>query len=156
MDLDTFNAELGRLRAQCGRPDSNLASFQCEDCLGCASCMFCQRCESCFHCTHCLDCASCSSCTHCRNCQRCHECAYCLESVRCHGSAYLTLCQDCVDSTYCYGCVGLVKKEFHILNLRYPRKDYFEITTSLEAARAAAANPHARTVLPSGRARPVP
>jgi hypothetical protein len=28
--------------------------------------------------------------------------------------------------------VGLVKKEFHILNVKYPRKEFFEITAELQ------------------------
>jgi hypothetical protein len=36
--------------------------------------------------------------------------------------------------------VGLIKKEFHILNVPYPRKDYFEITERRSAALAAVAS----------------
>jgi hypothetical protein len=39
----------------------------------------------------------------------------------------------CADCTYCFGCVGLVKKEFHILNVPYPRTQYFEIVKRLTA-----------------------
>jgi hypothetical protein len=46
-----------------------------------------------------------------------------------------------VDCTYCFGCIGLVKKEFHILNVRYGRKDFFEITVRLTAALAARTPP---------------
>lgn len=154
MELDIFLAELGRLGAQCGRQDANLASFQCEGCLRCASCMFCEGCEDCFHCTHCVGCVDSSSCTHCRDCRRCHDCAYCRDSTRCQGGAYLTLCQDCVGCTYCYGCVGLVKKEFHILNVRYPRKDYFEITAALDAARAVAGKTLPSDRRPASREKP--
>ena len=30
------------------------------------------------------------------------------------------------------GCVGLVKKDFHILNVGYSRKEYFEILEKLK------------------------
>jgi len=53
-----------------------------------------------------------------------------------------------VDCTYCFGCVGLVKKEFQILNVRYSRKDYFEITAELTAALAAPSSPETPTAPP--------
>lgn len=134
MDINTFTTELRRLQDELGRKDANLASFQCEGCLRCGSCMFCVACQDCYKCTHCQGCVDCSLCAHCRGCRRCHDCAYCRDSVRCQGSTYVVRSVDCVDCTYCYGCVGLIKREFHILNVRYPRKDYFEITAALEDA----------------------
>ena len=43
-------------------------------------------------------------------------------------SAYLVLSRNLSDCNYCFGCVGLSKKDFHILNVAFPRKEYFEIT----------------------------
>jgi len=31
----------------------------------------------------------------------------------------------CVGCTYCFGCVGLHRKDFHILNRAYDRATYF-------------------------------
>jgi len=132
MDLDTFLSELARLERELGRGDENLASFQCDGCLRCASCMFCTDCADCYRCTHCNGCTRCTACSHCSGCERCHDNAYCRDCVRCQGSSYLVRCRDCVDCTYCYGCVGLIKKEFQILNVRYPRKEYFELTARLD------------------------
>ncbi len=132
MDLDTFLSELARLERELGRGDENLASFQCDGCVRCASCMFCTDCADCYRCTHCDGCTRCTACSHCSTCERCHDNAYCRDCVRCQGSSYLGRCRDCVDCTYCYGCVGLIKKEFQILNVRYPRKEYFEITARLD------------------------
>jgi hypothetical protein len=38
-----------------------------------------------------------------------------------------------VSCTYCFGCVGLIRREFCILNVQYSRQDYFEITRELAA-----------------------
>lgn len=40
---------------------------------------------------------------------------------------------SCADCTYCFGCVGLVKQEFCILNVPYSRQDYFETVKHLAA-----------------------
>jgi len=40
-------------------------------------------------------------------------------------------CSFCTDCNYCYGCVGLSKKEFHILNQPYTRSEYFALIKSL-------------------------
>jgi hypothetical protein len=49
-------------------------------------------------------------------------------------SSYLVRCFDCTSSSYCYGCVGLVGKDFHILNEPYSRSEYFAITAKLKKA----------------------
>jgi hypothetical protein len=36
--------------------------------------------------------------------------------------------------TYCFGCVGLSKKDFHILNEPYERQVYFEKVEGLRRA----------------------
>jgi hypothetical protein len=40
-------------------------------------------------------------------------------------------CIGCVGSTYCFGCVGLHKKDFHILNEPYDRAAYFAKVAAL-------------------------
>ena len=49
----------------------------------------------------------------------------------CTGSSYLVMCKSCSDSTYCFGCVGLMKKEFYILNVQYSKQEYFAIIKTL-------------------------
>ena len=61
----------------------------------------------------------------------CHDCSHCEDSEACTGSAYLVQCSSCIDCTYCYGCVGLAKKEFHLLNVAYSRTEYFALLKSL-------------------------
>ena len=33
--------------------------------------------------------------------------------------------------SYCFGCVGLTGRDFHILNERYERREYFALTEHL-------------------------
>jgi hypothetical protein len=56
---------------------------------------------------------------HCVDCERCSQCAYVVRSIQ------LTGC------TYCFGCVGLTRKDFHILNEPHDRRSYFAITQRL-------------------------
>ena len=70
--------------------------------------------------------------THCKACRRCHSSAYCQECTACSDSNYLVHCTDCFECDYCFGCVGLSKKEFHILNKKYSRGDYFRIVGELK------------------------
>jgi len=43
----------------------------------------------------------------------------------------LELCHNLSDCNYCFGCVGISKRDFHILNLEFDRKDYFRIVGRL-------------------------
>jgi hypothetical protein len=38
----------------------------------------------------------------------------------------------CSECSYCFGCVGLAKKDFHVLNVKYTRSEYFRIVRALE------------------------
>ena len=64
-------------------------------------------------------------------CTGCLACQHCLESERCIGSAYVVRSIGCSGCTYCFGCVGLARRDFHILNEPYDRATYFEITRRL-------------------------
>jgi hypothetical protein len=126
-----FAAELERLRRTHARALDNPLSYQCDGCEGCVSCTFCRDCQDCYRCSHCSGCRGASGCTQCRACADCHECSQCERCQGCRGSAYLVECYACNDCTYCYGCVGLSKKEFHILNVPYDRKSYFATVNEL-------------------------
>jgi hypothetical protein len=126
MTRTEFAAELERLRRTEGPPSDNPASYRTEGCERCISCTFCQSCTDCYRCTHCVGCSSTTGSKHCVRCTRCHDCSHCEDSEDCTGSNYLVECLSCTDCTYCLGCVGLTKKEFHILNVPYPRSEYFK------------------------------
>ncbi len=121
-------AELGRAFAD---DPGNPGSYACKDCERCANCMFCKGCVGCYQCTHCIECDGCSNCSHCRQSKGCQSSAYLLQCESCTHSAYLVLSRNLSDCNYCFGCVGLSKKDFHILNVAFPRKEYFEITARL-------------------------
>ncbi len=112
----------------------NPGSYKGERNERCIGCMFTERSADCFQCTYCLDCTMCTHATHCRECESVHHSSYCVRSVRVTGSQYVVLSRDCHDCTFCFGCVGLVGKEFHILNQKFSRNDYFAILPKLERA----------------------
>jgi hypothetical protein len=126
-----FETEHQRLLREFGEAADNPGSFSCQGCRQCANCMFCVDCQGCYRCTHCTRCQDCSHCTHAEDCRTCHGCAYCVRSSNCSGSSYLTMCHSCSDCTYCFGCVGLQKKDFHILNVQYGKTEYFRILKAL-------------------------
>jgi hypothetical protein len=49
-------------------------------------------------------------------------------------SAYLVKCVGLSGCTYCFGCVGLSKKDFHILNEPYDRTAWFAKVAELRRA----------------------
>jgi hypothetical protein len=127
--LEAFQRLAKNVAADPGNP----GSYACEGCERCANCMFCRDCDSCYQCTHCTRCHLCNNCSHCVECKQCHHCAYCVQSENCTGSAYVVLCRQLSDCTYCFGCVGLSKKDFHILNVPFPRAEYFKVVARLKS-----------------------
>jgi hypothetical protein len=128
-----FLERLAGLVRAAGTDAANPGSYGCTDCERCADCMFCKSCDACHQCTHCTRCELCNNCSHCVDCKNCHACAYCLRSENCSASAYLVMSRNLADCTYCFGCVGLSRKDFHILNVSFGRTEYFEITKRLRA-----------------------
>lgn len=132
MDSRQFDAELRALRSDLldrGNPDS----FQSDNCTNCSQCMFCEGCENCHGCQYSKNSVGCTQCTHVMACTQCHQSTHLRHSARCVSSHYLTHCDDCADCTYCFGCVGLVRREFHILNRPYDRPTYFKMVHALNA-----------------------
>jgi hypothetical protein len=52
-------------------------------------------------------------------------------SEGCVGSAYLVRSTSCSGCNYCFGCVGLSRRDFCVLNEPYDRATYFELTARL-------------------------
>lgn len=132
LDKRHFLEELALLGASFAADPGNPGSYACTGCERCANCMFCRDCEGCYGCTHCVDCERCNNCTHCVGSTSLNACAYCVNSEHCATSAYLYFSRSLSDCTYCFGCVGLSKKDFHILNQPFSRAQYFELTTRLK------------------------
>ena len=132
LDRRKFLEELGRLTQGFAADPGNPGSYACEGCVRCANCMFCEDCEGCYSCTHCHRCTLCNNCTHCLDSKSLHGCAYCVQSENCATSAYLHFSRNLTDCNYCFGCVGLSKKDFHILNMPFSRQEYFDLTAKLK------------------------
>jgi hypothetical protein len=132
LDKRGFLEQLARLtQGKAAEPD-NVGSYECKSCVRCTTCMFCNECNTCYACTHCTRCELCNNCSHCSDSKSLQNCAYCVSSENCSHSAYLSFCKNLSDCTYCFGCVGLSKKDFHILNQPFSRQDYFELTKKLK------------------------
>lgn len=106
----------------CTRCERCTDSTFLEDCRSVARSHYCKRCSDCAECSHSVACSGCVGCSHCESCERCTQCAYVVRSVACSGC------------TYCFGCVGLVKKDFHILNEPYDRQEWFAKVAELRRA----------------------
>lgn len=102
-------------------------NFNCEDCVQCSNCRFCRGCVKCAECTYCEDSEDCTGCTQSKRCKGCSASSYLEDCRDCRESRYLHLCVACEACVHCLGCVGLEGAEFHILNERYSRKEYFDI-----------------------------
>jgi hypothetical protein len=131
MKLAELEDEYARLVRDFGASEKNLGSYRSEGCAGSMYLMFCTGCRSCYRCTHCQDCDATTSSGHCIRCVGCHGCSHCEDALACTQSAYLLRCSFCSECNYCLGCVGLQKKEFHILNQPYTRSEYFAIVKEL-------------------------
>jgi hypothetical protein len=131
MTKGEFAAQLEKLRQGFRGGLSNPGSYRSEGCERSMNCMFCKGCQDCYRCTHCTDCVGTTGSSHCLRCSGCHDCSHCEDSEACTASAYLVRSFACTECTYCYGCVGLSKKEFHILNVPYSRTDYFALLKAL-------------------------
>ena len=132
MNRAEFLTELNRLTREFEDDAPSTGCINSTNLKACSSCMFSDALESCYRCTHCKECVNCSNISHSKGCEACHSSAYLVSSKHCSGSAYLIHCSVCSDCAYCFGCVGLVKKDFHILNKPYPRAQYFEIVGKLK------------------------
>lgn len=132
LDKRRFLDELGRLTTSFAADPGNPGSYACKDCVRCANCMFSVECEGCYGCTHCIRCQLCNNCSHCVDSKSLNACAYSVHSENCANSAYVYFSRNLSDCTYCFGCVGLTKKDFHILNVAFNRTEYFELVHKLK------------------------
>ncbi len=131
MNRQEFEAELRRLvQANEGRTDNDRC-LECTGCERCVDCTFCKGSKGLVRCHYCVESQRCWDSTHCRSSRDLLLCNHCTSSERCVQSTQLIRCVDCVGCNYCFGCVGLVKKDFHILNKPYDRSAYFALTAKL-------------------------
>jgi hypothetical protein len=135
----TFKAEYGRLITEYRDGGVNVGCVECTGCTGCTDCVFCRDCVRCYRSRYSVGCAESQLLTHCESCRDSRSLAYCQGCDRCGDSNYLVSCSYCFECDYCFGCVGLVKQDFHILNKKYSRSDYFREVAKLRQALGIAA-----------------
>ncbi len=132
MENSAFEARLRDLLATFRKTTENVGCLACTSCESCADCTFCVRCTRTTRSNYCEDCHGCTESSHCVRSRDLTACTQCRDCERCRSSAYLVRSVDCSGCTYCYGCVGLTRKDFHILNEPYERAAYFELVRKLE------------------------
>lgn len=127
-----FQERLDALVAAAKKEQGNPGSYKSDGCVRCVDCMFTTDSTDCYQCTYCTACDNCTSCTHCQGCTDCHDSNYCVDSTHCSRSSYVLMSRHCNECVFCFGCVGLVKKEFHILNQPFRRDEYFKTVKDLK------------------------
>jgi hypothetical protein len=120
-----FEARLRRLESEAKGQTGNFRSLACERCERAMYSTFCADCREVLRCHYCKGCQDCTECSHCAQCVGCLSCSHCIDCKRCASSAYLVRSVECTGSSYLFGCVGLHKKDYCILNEPYERQTYF-------------------------------
>jgi len=131
MDVREFNKRLESLHARFKSDAANLNSHHADNCTRCVNCVFCDSCDRCYRCSYCTKCEHSTNLTHCISCSSSHHLANSVQCSSCTSSAYLYLSSDLTECNYCFGCVGISRKDFYILNEKYSRSDYFKIVKQL-------------------------
>lgn len=131
MNKSEFEAELRKLLQSAEARTENERCVQCVGCERCVDSTFCKNSKGLSRCHYCVDSQRCSDSTHCRASRDLVRCNHCVASERCTQCSYVYKSTDCTECTYCFGCVGLNKKDFHILNTPYDRSTYFKIMKQL-------------------------
>jgi len=125
------------------KADHNLNAENCDgnyitDCKNCHDAYFMEDSENGVHVyrspktNNCVDCSGLLSgdlCYEVIQCTDLNNVRFGLFSVDCSSSAYIDQCFNC---THCFGCVGLKRKSFCILNKQYSKEEYKEIIPKLK------------------------
>ncbi|MCB0346646.1 MAG: GNAT family N-acetyltransferase [Bdellovibrionales bacterium] len=94
-------------------------SYSINSCVDVVDCFRAEKCELCYEC---IDCTNCYGSVGLQNCDNCSS------------SYFLKNCIGCSD---CFGCVNLRNKQYHILNEKYSKEEYFKRIKSLALNTAA-------------------
>jgi hypothetical protein len=131
MNRSEFEDAFRKLVSSHASMTTNIGCVGCEKCERCTESTFCSGSKGLVRSHYCKDSEDCTDCSHLVRCKGCLSSQHCTECEKCVGSAYLVKCVGLSGCTYCFGCVGLSKKDFHILNEPYDRQTYFELTARL-------------------------
>ncbi len=100
------------------------------NCNNCTNVFCWEESENCVNCLRGLKAKDCIDLTGCWSIQvsgnnSCCTNAYDLKgSIWCDGARYSEYCDECLEVDYCFGCVGLRKKKYCILNRQYTKEEY--------------------------------
>ena len=117
------------------RPNFNLKVYNSEgnyllDCKNCHNCNTISDSEDCFNCIRnqllksCIDINGCQGLELSGNCSSCQPNGYALKYSSWSSSRYSEYLDLCLECEYCFGCVGLKKKKYCILNKQYNKEEY--------------------------------
>ena len=134
LDPPRFTSALDELTRAFETREDNPGSVELHGCRNCVESTFSRGSRALFRSHYCVDSERCVLSTHCRASRDLYSANHCTECARCSHSSYLVRCTDCSSCTYCFGCVGLVGKDFHILNEPFPRGEYFAMTAKLKTS----------------------
>lgn len=158
MNRAEFEAAFADLVAERAGATENTGCIACTACERCVDCTFCKGSSGLIRSHYCTESAGLVDCTHCHKSRELLACNHCVASERCTRSSYLVRSVDCDGCTYCFGCVGLSRKDFHILNRPYDKSSYFAITSKLSRelglTSGGAPQPAARAAAPAQARRP--
>lgn len=131
MNRAEFDVAFAKLVEERAGNTENTGSVACTACERCVDCTFCKSSTGLIRSHYCTDSTGLVDCTHCHGSRDLLGCNHCVASERCTRSSYLVRSSDCDGCTYCFGCVGLSRKEFHILNRPYDKSSYFALANKL-------------------------
>jgi hypothetical protein len=117
------------------RPNFNFRVFSSkgnylEDCKNCNNCNTISTSEDCFNCIRNqglksnIDVNGCQFLELSGNCSSCQPSGYSLKYSSWSSSHYSEYLDFCLECEYCFGCVGLKKKKYCILNKQYTKEEY--------------------------------
>ena len=100
------------------------------DCKNCKNCNTMSESEDCYNCIRNgwlksdIDVCGCMYLELSGNCSSCQPSGYCLKYSSWSSSRYSEYLDLCLECEYCFGCVGLKKKKYCILNKQYDKEEY--------------------------------
>ncbi|MFA6586198.1 MAG: hypothetical protein WCS86_03515 [Candidatus Paceibacterota bacterium] len=117
------------------RPNFNLRTYNSEgnyllDVKNCHNCNTISDSEDCYNCVRNqllksnIDINGCQSLELSGNCSSCQPSGYSLKYSSWSASRYSEYLDYCIECEYCFGCVGLKKKKYCILNKQYTKEQY--------------------------------
>ncbi|MDA2922207.1 hypothetical protein MYX07_02990, partial [Patescibacteria group bacterium AH-259-L07] len=126
-----------------GKTDFNVKTVRCTgnyltECKNCRECYFVETSQDCVYMMRAVDDKDCYDSNGILRGELIYNVSQLSDGYRLKHSSYCTNCQDseyldfCVDCKNCFGCIGLRKKQYCILNKQYSRGEYFDMTKKIK------------------------